>query len=49
MNPFWIGKLIDVWMQNWLRPLHCACRWGHFLGVKWLVSHGANVDVKDNV
>ncbi|XP_065838716.1 death-associated protein kinase 1-like isoform X1 [Oscarella lobularis] len=29
-----------------LRPLHCACEWGNIFGVEWLVSHGANVNVK---
>ncbi|XP_065839335.1 death-associated protein kinase 1-like [Oscarella lobularis] len=30
-----------------LRPLHCACKWGNIFGVKWLVSHGADVYAKD--
>ena len=46
---FWIGKFIDAWMQNRLFPLHCACEWGNHFGVKWLVSHGANINVKDYV
>ncbi|XP_065838862.1 death-associated protein kinase 1-like isoform X2 [Oscarella lobularis] len=29
------------------RPLHCACKWGNIFGVQWLVSHGANINVKD--
>ena len=33
-------------MQIGLRPLHCACEWGNIFGVEWLVSHGANVNVK---
>ena len=45
MNTFWIGKLIDAWMQDELRPLHCACKWGNIFGVEWLVSHGANINV----
>ncbi|XP_065839024.1 putative ankyrin repeat domain-containing protein 19 [Oscarella lobularis] len=31
------------------RPLHCACEWGDIFGVEWLVSHRANVNVKDIV
>ncbi|XP_065839735.1 serine/threonine-protein phosphatase 6 regulatory ankyrin repeat subunit B-like [Oscarella lobularis] len=30
-----------------VRPLHCACKWGDALGVRWLVRHGANVNVQD--
>ncbi|XP_065838535.1 death-associated protein kinase 1-like isoform X3 [Oscarella lobularis] len=30
-----------------LRPIFCACMWGNIFGVKWLVSHGANVNVRD--
>ncbi|XP_065838567.1 death-associated protein kinase 1-like [Oscarella lobularis] len=30
-----------------LRPLHCACQWGNIFGVEWLVTHGANINVKD--
>ncbi|XP_065844724.1 serine/threonine-protein phosphatase 6 regulatory ankyrin repeat subunit A-like [Oscarella lobularis] len=33
---------------GWFRPLHCACLWGNIFGVEWLVSHGANINVKDN-
>ena len=46
MNTFWIGKLIDAWMQWGLRPLHCACEWGNIFGVEWLVTHRANINVK---
>ena len=49
MNTFWIGKLIDAWMQTGLHPLHCACRWGNIFGVEWLVGHGANINVKSKV
>ena len=49
MNTFWIDKLIDACMQMILRPLHCACAWGNIFGVEWLVSHGADVNVKDGV
>ena len=47
MNAFWIGKLIDAWMQKELRPLHCACKWGNIFGVEWLVTHGANIKRED--
>ena len=46
MNTFWIGKLIDAWMQGGLRPLHCACEWGNIFGVEWLVNHGADVNAE---
>ena len=49
MNTFRIGKIIDAWMQSELRPLHCACEWGNIFGVEWLVTHGANFNVKDKV
>ena len=49
MNTFWIGKLIDAWMQIGLRPLDCACLWGNIFGVEWLVTHGANFNVEDDV
>ena len=51
MNTFWIGKLIDAWMQIFggFRPLDCACRWGNIFGVEWLVTHGADVNVKAGV
>ena len=49
MNTFWIGKLIDAWMQLRLRPLHCALKWGNIFGVEWLVTHGANINVDDAV
>ncbi|XP_065838957.1 death-associated protein kinase 1-like isoform X3 [Oscarella lobularis] len=29
-------------------PLHCACKWGNFYGVNWLLSHSATVDVEDD-
>ena len=45
MNTFWIGKLIDAWMQG-LRPLDCACEWGNIFGVQWLITHGANINGK---
>ena len=32
-----------------LYPLHCACKRGNIFGVKWLISHGADVNVKDRV
>ena len=49
MNTFWMGKLIDTWMQWGLRPLDCACQWGNIFGVEWLVTHGANINVKESV
>ena len=49
MNTFWIGKLINAWLQYELRPLQCACKWGNIFGVEWLVTHGANVNVKARV
>ncbi|XP_065838541.1 death-associated protein kinase 1-like isoform X3 [Oscarella lobularis] len=31
-----------------LRPLDCACKWGNIFGVKWLVNHGANINLNDS-
>ena len=36
-------------MQDGLRPLHCACKWGNIFGVQWLVTHGADVNVEEKV
>ena len=48
-STFWIGKVIDAWMQLRLRPLHCACKSGNIFGVEWLITHGADINVEDRV
>ncbi|XP_065843828.1 putative ankyrin repeat protein RF_0381 [Oscarella lobularis] len=52
----WLGYAIvqknqDVEKESFLsalRPLHCACEWGNIFGVQWLVTHGANINAKDD-
>ena len=43
------GADVNAVDQYGRSPLHWAARNDHWLAVKWLIDHGADVNIPDNV
>ena len=46
---FMSGADVNARDRNGLSPLHWAIECRHWFAVKWLVDHGADVNIRDRV